>query len=84
MREKIIMAVVWTALLVAAMFAYAWFEDYLKTRHPDTAAIECIDGVSYLRFSSRFASAVTVQYTPEGKVKSCKDETYFFGPNWQK
>lgn len=28
----------------------------------------CVDGVSYLQF----VSGVTVEYTPDGKIKTCK------------
>ena len=31
-------------------------------------AVECVEGVSYLQFPS----GVTVQYTPEGKIKTCQ------------
>lgn len=66
------MAAVWTTLIGISMLGYVWFDNYLKTHPLETLTQHCINGVSYLKFSS----AATVEYTPEGKIKRCEHPTF--------
>jgi hypothetical protein len=54
------------ALLSLSLAGCGWF-DRKVTANITGHAISCIEGVRYLQF----ASGVTVQYAPDGKVKTC-------------
>ncbi|MBE7368677.1 hypothetical protein [Ramlibacter pallidus] len=52
--------------LVAGLSGCGWF-DRKVTANLTGHSVSCIDGVRYLQF----ASGVTVQYTAEGRVRTC-------------
>ncbi|HVE51907.1 MAG TPA: hypothetical protein VNB23_00845 [Ramlibacter sp.] len=54
-------------LVVAATLSGCGWFDRKVTANLTGHSVSCIDGVRYLQF----ASGVTVQYTAEGKVRTC-------------
>jgi hypothetical protein len=53
-------------LAAAALSGCGWF-DRKVTANLTGHSVSCVDGVRYLQF----ASGVTVQYGPDGRVRTC-------------
>ncbi len=57
-----------TQWIVVAVLTLAFFGfEYYKANNPALEKVFCIGGVSYLQFST----GVSVEYTAEGKVRTC-------------
>lgn len=57
-----------THWIIVIVLTFAYFAmEYYKASNPALERLACVGGVSYLQFSN----GVSVEYTPEGKVRTC-------------
>lgn len=65
-RSKPVLRIVALLLVAVALSSCGWFDRGVASWTGYSRL--CIDGVSYLQFTS----GATVEWTPEGKVRTCK------------